>query len=528
MSESESARMVQATSVDIPAPVAETMRRAGASNDWLSADRVSQAARQAVAAWAMAADGDDTALTAIAQPDAAYWLMHPVRKPWQVAPGPRVSRIEIRDLEAHAEPARLRITFQFAGRRQYEDPGPARRAADAETVFVGLLDLELAGSGSWPWRLSSGHVETLDDFLGYVFTSRRETAQEYGQRTSSSHPAALGPGHRFRLRASFAEHDERFGSSVEIEVVRQAAPDRNEAVGLVWPAIEEETWRALGEGDWRPSLSSLEVVELRDEQPGIDNPPEPPAAFGGMTGQDFGGMPGQDQASLRDGVGRALRRPWQLTDIARMSVDAFAERYARSRQLTYELNGTTPGGSWFLSSIYPKRSHSFMRGPLAGGPQGLLWYAEKVLRAGRGRARQSWTVVCYDLAAPGGSAAGIACVPRQNPLWGGRLKLVSILPRELTPVAVGDAKFDQSYEVGIVGDTEQASISGLFTADFTAWMCELPFGKFGADSTRFEVRAGTLCVYTRGAQRTTQTLDAFCQRAARIAAQVQRTWPPPG
>jgi hypothetical protein len=28
-----------------------------------------------------------------------------------------------------------------------------------------------------------------------------------------------------------------------------------------------------------------------------------------------------------------------------------------------------------------------------------------------------------------------------------------------------------------------------------------------------------LCVYTRGAQQTTQTLDAFCQRAARIAVQ---------
>jgi hypothetical protein len=124
MGESESARMVRAASLEILAPAAETMRHAGASNDWLSADRVSQAARQAVAAWAMAADGDDTALTAIAEPDAAHWLMHPVRKPWQVAPDPRVTRIEIRALEADAEPARLRITFQFAGRRG----GPAGRS----------------------------------------------------------------------------------------------------------------------------------------------------------------------------------------------------------------------------------------------------------------------------------------------------------------------------------------------------------------------------------------------------------------
>jgi hypothetical protein len=97
-----------------------------------------------------------------------------------------------------------------------------------------------------------------------------------------------------------------------VEVVRQAAPDRDEAVRLVWPAVEAETSRALGEGDWRPSLNSLEVVELRDEQRdeqrGIDIPPGLPAVFGGMTGQD--------QASLRDGLSRALRRPWQLTDLA--------------------------------------------------------------------------------------------------------------------------------------------------------------------------------------------------------------------
>jgi hypothetical protein len=264
MGESESARSVQAASLYFFASVAETMRRAGVSNDWLSAERVGQAARQAVAAWAMAADGDDTALTSITEPDAVHWLMQPVRKPWHVAPDPRVTRIEIRALEADAEPARLRVTFQFAGRRQYEDPVQVRGDADGETVFIGMLDLELAGSGSC--RISSGHVQTLDDFLGYVFTSRREATEEYRQRTGSSPPtAALGPGHRFRLRASFAEHDEKFGSSAEIEVVRQAAPDRDEAVRLVWPAVEAETSRALGDGDWRPSLNSLEVVELGDE-----------------------------------------------------------------------------------------------------------------------------------------------------------------------------------------------------------------------------------------------------------------------
>jgi hypothetical protein len=93
---------------------------------------------------------------------------------------------------------------------------------------------------------------------GYVFTSRRETAEEYRKRTGS----APGPGRRFRIVAGFAEHDERLGATAVIEVARETAPDRDEAVRLVWPAVEAETARVLGDGDWRPSLNWLDVIEL--------------------------------------------------------------------------------------------------------------------------------------------------------------------------------------------------------------------------------------------------------------------------
>jgi hypothetical protein len=137
----------------------------------------------------------------------------------------------------------------------------AEEEEEEETVFAGLLSLVLHGTG--PWRLASGHVQTLDEFLGYTFTSRQETPGEYAERTGSlDPPEAAGPTRRFRLTAGFFEHDVRFGSSATIEVEREAAPARDEAVQLVWPAIEQETARALGEGDWRPSLSSLKVVEL--------------------------------------------------------------------------------------------------------------------------------------------------------------------------------------------------------------------------------------------------------------------------
>lgn len=153
------------------------------------------------------------------------------------------------------------------------DAGHVTRAARlAVTTWVQAVDGDdtaltamavLQAAGPWPWRLASGHVQTLDEFLGYTFISRQETPGQYAERTGSLEPPqAAGPARRFRLTAGFFEHDVRFGSSVTIEVQREAAPARDEAVQLVWPAVEQETTRALGDGDRRPSLSSLKVVEL--------------------------------------------------------------------------------------------------------------------------------------------------------------------------------------------------------------------------------------------------------------------------
>jgi hypothetical protein len=247
--------LVQTAALDVRPEVTEAMRQAGARDDRLGGDAVSRVARLAVAAWAKAVDGDDTSLAAIGRPDTTHYLLHTLRKSWQVAAGPKVSRIEITDLDLDAEPARLRVVFWFAGR--IADP------RDGDRLFIGLLKLTLGADGPSRWQLSSGHVETLDEYLGYVFTSRRETEQEFRQRAgSASDPAPGESGRTFRIVAGYAEHDERFGCSAEIEVQRDTAPDRYEAVQLVWPAIVEETASALGEGDWRPSLNWLDVIEL--------------------------------------------------------------------------------------------------------------------------------------------------------------------------------------------------------------------------------------------------------------------------
>jgi hypothetical protein len=266
MSEADPVSLVQAARLEVRAPGTETMRQAEVLDDRFGADYVCSAARQVVAAWAMAVDGDDTALAAAAESRAAYWLMHPDRERWQVSPGPRVTQIQVWGLEPDGEPPRFRVYFEFVGRRHFADPTQVRNP-DGDPTFVGLLNLTLTDSG--PWHLESGHVETLDQYLHYVFTSSRETTEQYQRRTGSSATpvAAAGPARRYRVVAGFAEHDERFGSRAEAEVQREAPPTRYEAVDLVWPAIEEETSRALGKGDWQPSLLWVDVIEMLNEPP---------------------------------------------------------------------------------------------------------------------------------------------------------------------------------------------------------------------------------------------------------------------
>jgi hypothetical protein len=174
-----------------------------------------------------------------------------------------VTLIQIRGFEPDAESPRVRVSWRFAGRRRFIDPGPNAKA-EGENTFVGLLDLTLTGSGQW--QLSSGHVETLDGYLGYVFTSRRETPDEYRKRTGSSVLPDSARNHRvFRLTSGFAEHDEKLGSMASVEVRRETAPTRDEAEKLIQPAIWDATVQTLGDGDWRPSMNWLDVIELLGE-----------------------------------------------------------------------------------------------------------------------------------------------------------------------------------------------------------------------------------------------------------------------
>jgi hypothetical protein len=211
MSKSESVRLARAATVEISPLVAEQVRRAQAHDERLGAEQVARAARLAIAAWVMAVDGDDTALNAMAEPLLVEMLLRAPWRRYQVGPGPRVTSIGIWALESADEPVRLRLKFRFDGRRWFAADGDQ---PGGETTFAGLMDLTLTGPPDQPWLVSAGQTQTLDDYLGYTFTSRPETPEEHRKRVAAGEGPAVGqPGRLFRLTSGFAEHDERFGSA---------------------------------------------------------------------------------------------------------------------------------------------------------------------------------------------------------------------------------------------------------------------------------------------------------------------------
>ena len=272
------AEMVEAVEFDVYPTAAATMTEAG--RGWFSRESAVKAARRAVTAWAMAVNGDQTALAAIADQDRVDWLLypesyHPWKRQWVIASGPVLTELAITRIETDVEPPQLAVKWQFTGRRRWVDLGPealgsqTAREADDELAFVGILTLNLSESesesesGSWPWRLGSGsHALTLDEYLGYRFASGTETEGECRQRTGAREP--LGPTDEYLLVADFAEHDEKFGSTASVEVSSDPAPTREEAARLVEPAMQAECVRCRGgaPGDYRPSLSSLRVIRL--------------------------------------------------------------------------------------------------------------------------------------------------------------------------------------------------------------------------------------------------------------------------
>jgi predicted lipid-binding transport protein (Tim44 family) len=124
-------------------------------------DVLEAAARQVVAAWAEAVDGDDTALAELAGEPALRRLLHrgdDSGKTRLVVRGPRVRRIAIVALDAAAEPATVTIEVQLSGRRYLEDRDTAAvlsGSRNESTTFTERWTLSLDGPDSSPWRIAA-------------------------------------------------------------------------------------------------------------------------------------------------------------------------------------------------------------------------------------------------------------------------------------------------------------------------------------------------------------------------------------
>ncbi|MGI8713486.1 MAG: hypothetical protein ACR2NR_09940 [Solirubrobacteraceae bacterium] len=233
-------------------------------------------------------------------------------------------------------------------------------------------------------------------------------------------------------------------------------------------------------------------------------------------------MGDRDRASLVQGLGRALRQPWRLNQAARYSIDAFVQRYASARGLAFDATDATPPATWFLETVVPDKSHSYIHGPLAGGAEGTLFYVEKPVRSRKKGVMQGWTVALYELPESRQLAYGLAWVWRRpESVWGGRVKLSSALPRGMSEFGVGDDTLDERHLTAISSETDGPAVGRLFTDDFVAWLNQLPWQRTGDGVIRFELRNGVLCVYVRDKLKTEEALDEFCARAARIAAEIR-------
>jgi hypothetical protein len=229
-----------------------------------------------VGTWLLACDGGDEGWRALGDSLGSLGdflglrgQKHPSLGQWQVAPGPAVTRITVIRLELGMQPPELHVGFDFTGRRIFADPRKAPVDAAEKTEFSGYLTFTPAAEGRRPWVLTRGHVDSYDHAHGYVFTRYRETPGEFARRTGSSAApvVAAGPVRAYRLVSGFAEHDERLGASAEVEVSLTAPPAIAQAKRLIEPAIWAVTVSALGEGDWRPSMNWLDVIELLEEPP---------------------------------------------------------------------------------------------------------------------------------------------------------------------------------------------------------------------------------------------------------------------
>jgi predicted lipid-binding transport protein (Tim44 family) len=123
-------------------------------------DVLEVAARRAVQAWALAIDGPDSALDAIATPGAKRELLYAGDTSGSmrmVVRGPVVNRLRIVGLDASSQPPTMIIEVDLTGRRYLENRDTAAVVAGSrtrKTSFTERWTLSLTDDAQQPWRIT--------------------------------------------------------------------------------------------------------------------------------------------------------------------------------------------------------------------------------------------------------------------------------------------------------------------------------------------------------------------------------------
>ena len=123
-------------------------------------DVLEAAARQAVAAWAEAVDGDDAALERAATPGAVRELLYAGdagERTRMVVRGPRLRALRITALHADATPPAMLVEADVSGRRYREDRDTVavvEGSKDREVTFTERWTMTLDGDDKTPWRIA--------------------------------------------------------------------------------------------------------------------------------------------------------------------------------------------------------------------------------------------------------------------------------------------------------------------------------------------------------------------------------------
>jgi predicted lipid-binding transport protein (Tim44 family) len=119
------------------------------------------AVRRALAAWAEAVDGDDTALEAIADAAAVQQMLYGDDSTGRirlVVRGPRLEEVRILRLDSESSPPSFIVEARVRGRRYTEDRDTLARVSgdqDNETTFTQQWKLILDDAAGTPWRVAA-------------------------------------------------------------------------------------------------------------------------------------------------------------------------------------------------------------------------------------------------------------------------------------------------------------------------------------------------------------------------------------